>query len=254
MFELGMEEDSSLCGMARLIGPTLLCSSLLVLCGCVYISPHTIRGACPSDLGSPIRNFCVVAPGTLWRGPHITASDATWLLEHGVGSIVSLQLNDQRAFELAAPDSGSSRSIPYFQLPGFSPMQVLSRDRLDSHVALFLAIVKQAPKPVYVHCRAGVDRTGVVTAAYEVLVEGTDREQVIAEMARWHSPWFGIDARYIRQLSPERGAEIMRQAEDWQARLRPSAQIDCLRGKCTFARNDVDPTNRTSVRSGKPSD
>lgn len=223
---------------------------LFALCGCVYISPHTLRGACSHDLGSPIRNFCVVTPGTLWRGPHPDATDAQWLLDHGVRSIISLQLNDKRAFENAATPPGFSRSLPYFQVPGFNPFQVLSATHLDDHVALFLAIMKQAPKPIYVHCRAGVDRTGVVAAAYRVMIEGADPQQVIADMAHWHSPWYRIDAKYIRELTPARQARILRKASDLQARLRPSATIDCQHGKCIYMRNDVDPTVKASSIGG----
>src|SRR5262245_45005676 len=89
---------------------------LFALTGCVYISTHTLRGACSNDLDSPIRNFCVVTAGTLWRGPHPDAADAQWLLDHGVRSIISLQLNDKRAFENAAPPPDLSQSLPYFQV------------------------------------------------------------------------------------------------------------------------------------------
>lgn len=223
---------------------------LLAVSGCVYISPHTLRGACANDLNSPIRNFCVVTPGTLWRGPHLKAADAQWLLNHGVRSIISLQLNDKRAFEKAAAPPHLSQSLPYFQVPGFSPFQVLSARHLDDHMALFLAIMKQAPKPIYVHCRAGVDRTGVVAAAYQVMIEGADPEQVIAEMAHWHSPWYRIDAKYIRELTPAREAQILRKASELQARLHPSASIVCQHGKCTYVRNTVDPTVKASPLGG----
>ena len=234
----------------RATGRVLGCVLLLALGGCVYISPHTLRGACSNDLDSPIRNFCVVTPGTLWRGPHPDSADARWLLNHGVGSVVSLQLNDKKAFENAAAPAGLSQSLPYFQVPGFNPFQVLSATHLDDHVALFLAIMKQAPKPIYVHCRAGVDRTGVLAAAYRVIVEGADQERVIADMARWHSPWYAIDAKYIRKLTPEREASILRKAAELGPSLRPSATIDCQRGKCTYVRNDVDPTVKASSRGG----
>lgn len=211
------------------------CISLfLLLSGCVYISKHTIRGACTYDLGSPIRNFCVVTPNVLWRGERPTKADAQWLVEHRVGTVVSLQLDDRRAFESVTVGNDFTHSVSYFHVPGFSPMQLLRPARLDVHLALFIAIVKSAPKPIYVHCRAGVDRSGVLIAAYRVLVEGMSRDAAVTEMGRFHSPWQHLDARYIRGLSPTRRQKILREAADWESRLRPTAHIDCLQSQCTY--------------------
>src|SRR5690349_14845693 len=77
----------------------LLIGLCLLTSGCVYISKHTLRGACLTDMSSPVRNFCVVAPRILWRGERPTREDAKWLLEQRVGTVVSLQLDDRRAFE-----------------------------------------------------------------------------------------------------------------------------------------------------------
>jgi protein tyrosine/serine phosphatase len=211
-----------------------LAALTVLLCGCVYFSAHTLQGACSDSLDSPIRNFCVVTPGALWRGERPTSADAKWLLEHQVGTIVSLQLDDQRAFETAAPRGTLEHSVLYFHVTGFDPLQMLSRSHVDHHVAHFLAILRDAPKPVYVHCRAGVDRVGVLIAAYRVLIEGVSREQAIAEMERFHSPWIRLEDQYIRSLSEARQAQILRQVEVSEAALRPSGRIECLRGQCTL--------------------
>lgn len=195
----------------------LLVSLCLLGPGCVYISRHTLRGACLNDLSSPVRNFCVVEPHILWRGERPTRDDAQWLLA---------QLGESYM-----------HTVSYFQVSGFSPFQVLSPSHLDKHVARFLAIVKAAPKPVYVHCRAGVDRTGVLAAAYRVVIDGASRKEAIAEMARYHSPWQSLDARYISGLSEARRQEILREAAEWQARVRPTASLECVRGRCTYVRN-----------------
>jgi protein tyrosine/serine phosphatase len=201
------------------------------------MSRHTIRGACASDMNSPVRNFCVVAPGVLWRGERPTKADAQWLLEQRVGTVISLQLDDRKSFEATAPGEEYAHTVVYFQVPGFSPLQLVSPSHLDRHLALFIAIVKAAPKPIYVHCRAGVDRTGILAAAYRVLIDGASTAEAIAEMGRFHSPWQSLDAHYIRGLSMARRADILRQAADWESRLRPTARIECSRGHCSYVRS-----------------
>jgi hypothetical protein len=101
----------------------VLAALAVPLCGCVYLSNHTLAGACSDALDSPVRNFCVVAPGAIWRGERPTSADAKWLVEHGVGSIVSLQLDDQRAFETAPVAADLERSVAYFPVTDFDPLQ-----------------------------------------------------------------------------------------------------------------------------------
>jgi hypothetical protein len=82
-----------------------------------------------------------------------------------------------------------------------------------------------------------VDRTGVLTAAYRVLIDGASRKEAVAEMGRYHSPWQSLDARYIYGLTEARRENILREAADWESRLRPTARIECADGHCTYVRN-----------------
>jgi len=212
-----------------------LCALALLLSGCVYFSRQTLPGACKHDLGSPIRNFCVVKPGVLWRAEAPSRSDAQWLVEHGVGSVVSLGLQIRHSFERVHLDPGVRRSVTYYRVADFSAMQVLTHRHLDEHVALALAIIKEAPKPVLVNCRAGVDRTGIVTAAYRMLVDGMSAQQAITEMDGFHSPWDPLNARYVRSLSGPRGARIMRRVRQLESsRVMPTGHFDCHDGSCRF--------------------
>jgi hypothetical protein len=213
----------------------LLCALALLLSGCVYLSRHTLPGACRHDLGSPIRNFCVVKPGVLWRAEAPTRSDAQWLVEHGVGSVVSLGLQIRHSFEKVRLDPGLKRSVTYYRVADFSAIQVLTHRHLDEHVALVLAIIKEAPKPVLINCRAGVDRTGIITAAYRMLVDGMSQKEAIAEMDGFHSPWDPLNARYVRSLSGPRGARILRRAQQLESsRVMPTGHFDCRDGGCRF--------------------
>jgi len=220
----------------RVAASLLLCACAFLLSGCIYFMKHTPPGACPSDLGSPVRNFCVVAPGVFWRGARPGPADAQWLIDHRVGTVVSLELDVQRAFESARPDPHLTRSVTYFQVHAFSAVQVVTHAHLDDHVALVLAIINQAPKPVYVSCRAGVDRTAIMAAAYRVLVEGVSPERAVAEMERFRTPWDPLNAHYIRSLTGARATRIRSDMEEWESRLRPSGRFDCQNGQCRFAR------------------
>ncbi len=219
-----------------LAGRTLACGLLLLMAACVYFSKHTPQGACADDLNSPIRNFCVVTPQVLWRGERPNRTDATWLVEHHVGTIVNLEVvrDDHSSFNEATFAPDSTQSVDYFHLPDFEPLHLVDWSLLDSHVAQFLAIVSDARKPVYVHCIDGIDRTSTMVAAYRVLMEGTSREDAIAEMARFRSPYLQFDRKYINSLEGERRTEIMRKMLSWKSRLKPSARIICIGEKCAY--------------------
>ncbi len=221
-------------GCAPAVGRLLLCAVMLLFSGCVYFSRRTLPGACAQDLGSPIRNFCVVTPGVLWRAEAPTRSDAQWLVERGVGTVVSLQLNVRRSFESVHLDPAQARSVVYYRVQDFSAIQVLTHQHLDEHVAEVLAIIQKAPKPVFISCRAGVDRTGVIAAAYRMLVQGWSAQRAIADMDGFHSPWDPLNNRYVRSIAGTRKERILRSVDEWRARLQPTGRFDCRNGACRF--------------------
>lgn len=83
-------------------------------------------------------------------------------------------------------------------LPG---MQQLNRYRVkmvtsrftDKEIIEALGIIKNAPKPLLVHCKHGADRTGVVMAMYRVVFEQWTKEKAIAELKKGG---YGFHTRY----------------------------------------------------------
>lgn len=215
-------------------GRLLLCVVALLLSGCVYISRRTLPGACATDLGSPVRNFCVVRPGVLWRAEAPTRLDAQWLVEHGIGTIISLQIDVRHSFESVHLDRAQTRSVVYYRVRDFSAIQVLTHQHLDEHVAEVLAIIEKAPKPVLINCRAGVDRTGLIAAAYRILVQGWSAKAATAELDGFHSPWNPLNNRYVRSISGARKKRILRSVNEWRSRLQPTGRFDCRAGSCRF--------------------
>jgi protein tyrosine/serine phosphatase len=122
--------------------------------------------------------------------------------------------------------------VAYFRISDWEPNAVLAPALLDDHVAHFLAVVDDQPKPVYVHCRSGQNRTGVMVAAYRVIVEGASADAAIEEMRRYRGIWFKADSAYIRSLSSERREEIRRRAVAWKPKLERDSRVMCENGKC----------------------
>jgi hypothetical protein len=82
---------------------------------------------------------------------------------------------------------------------------------------------------------AGVNRTGVMIAAYRVLIEGVSNDDAIKEMGRYRGLWFKADAEYIRGLSPKRRNEIRDKVMMWIPKLKMDAQVVCTNGICAVS-------------------
>jgi hypothetical protein len=227
-------------------------AACLVACltsGCAYIFLRPPPGFCGSIRGSPIRDFCVVTPRILWEGERPSPVGAQWLLTHGVGSVVSIQVHDRATFRATRVPPERVLSIPYFHIRRFNAVRLLSRSEVDDRVALFLAIMREAPKPVYLHCRLGVDRALVLAAAYRILIQGLDPERAVEDIRGLHSPWLAVEIAYLRSLTPTRKADILRKVHYWLPRVRARAQIRCMQGRCRYLSNVAGDALHTSALS-----
>ena len=70
-----------------------------------------------------------------------------------------------------------------------------------------LKTIKEAEKPVLVHCWHGSDRTGVTTAAYRIVFEGWPKEKAIEEFRQpefgYHEKWYPNLLDILKNLDVE---------------------------------------------------
>ena len=212
---------------------TIVCIVGLLI-GCVN-APIPIELSCTLPLDPKVANSCVVSEQTLWRGARPTPEAAAALVELGVKTVVSLELlqDDRNAFEAAMIGSRDTSEIQYFQIRDWEPLVVLAPGKVDDHVAHFLAIARTQPKPLFVHCRTGQNRTGIMVAAYKVF-NGADIEETILEMEKYGGLWSKLDADYIRTLTLQRRRAIEERITDLMPSVKRSAKIVCSGGRCVF--------------------
>ena len=155
--------------------------------------------ACP---GAP--NLYKVTDG-VYRGAEPGAVGFRCLERMGVRTVVNLQTMDSDRDEL----EGTDLDYEHIWFRTWHPE--------DEDVVRFLNIATDpARTPVFVHCRRGADRTGLMCAVYRVVVCGWSKEEAIREMTQGG---FGFDHRwrnlveYVEALDVPKMEEALVHAE-----------------------------------------
>lgn len=128
----------------------------------------------------------------LYRGAQPKQGGLKVLAELGIKTILNLRGEDQNT--LAEEREARALGLTYYALP----MGGLSRPT-DKQVEQALAIINNPENgAVFVHCKHGADRTGVIIACYRMLQENHSAEQARVEAEKHGMSWvqFGMK-RYI---------------------------------------------------------
>ena len=131
-----------------------------------------------------VHNFGEVT-ATLFRGAQPTAEGFAALHKQGIEIIVDFRNDQSEAEERLVEAQG----MKWISLPWDC------HHPNDEQVAQFLSLVRDHPTTkIFAHCRYGVDRTGMMIAAYRMAEQGWTAEQARQEMEKFgfdfiHSTW-----------------------------------------------------------------
>ncbi len=183
----------------------MLLAGILPLSGCM--TTHAVDVAQrPGTWAQPVtnaslRNLHRVTPG-LWRSSLPDAQGFAAADALGIRTIVNLRPMPDMA---PGPERATLEHIP-----------VWTWHVTDGEILDFLRIASDpAKQPVLVHCQHGADRTGVMIAAYRVVVQDWSKEDAIREMQRggygYHAIWTNLP-RVIRRLDVAKMRERLHSA------------------------------------------
>jgi tyrosine-protein phosphatase SIW14 len=129
-----------------------------------------------------LRNFGHVTE-SLYRGGQPTSDGFNTLHAMGVGIVVNLR---EDRTEVAA----EKREVESLGMKSIGIPWSANDEPSSAQVVEFLALVRANPDTkIFVHCRRGADRTGVMIAAYRVAVEHEPVAEAVAEMHKYHYDW-----------------------------------------------------------------
>ncbi|MBT0652082.1 fused DSP-PTPase phosphatase/NAD kinase-like protein [Geomobilimonas luticola] len=118
-----------------------------------------------------LSNVGRIAPG-IYRGAQPGAEGYGTLKKMGIRTVIDFRTTDNERRQV---EEAGMRAIAV-------PIE-MSRDGLREKVDRVVALMADpANQPVFIHCRHGQDRTGIVAAAYRMKVEGWSLKDAETEM------------------------------------------------------------------------
>ena len=179
---------------------------LLLALSAIGLLPVVSRTAAPGSKARPaswvqkldrpgLPNLHKVNDG-LYRGAQPTAEGIKELEKLGIKTIVNLR------------SSHTDKGILGKFAIAVEPISTTPLTIREEDVVRFLRIVTDKRRqPVFVHCQYGADRTGVMCAAYRVIVDGWTKQQAIDEMTKgdfgFHSIWSNLP-EFIEKLDVDK--------------------------------------------------
>ena len=129
----------------------------------------------------------------MYRGGQPSNADLADLKRLGVATIVDLRGSGSSVRREKRAAEALGMHFINFPLSGvFAPH--------DNDVAAVLKILESAPKPVFVHCWKGDDRTGVILACWRIRHDGWSNARALNEVERYHMTHFEIGMKgYIKR-------------------------------------------------------
>ena len=122
-----------------------------------------------------VPNFGEVTP-LLYRGAQPSQEGFLNLASMGIDIVVDARLSHKSSEKKIVTAAG----MQYISIPWHCMFPK------DKAMAQFLAVLRENPKKkIFVHCRLGDDRTGMMIAAYRMAVDNWTAEEAFAEMMQY---------------------------------------------------------------------
>jgi protein tyrosine/serine phosphatase len=125
-------------------------------------------------------NFHEVVPGKLYRSAQLSAEDlAAYGRANGIRSVINLR-GENRGVSWYDSEVAISRELGLVHLDF---RMSAGRPLSPKEAAHLIALMRDAPKPLLIHCRAGADRSGLAASLYLAAIDGDGEERSEAQLS-----------------------------------------------------------------------
>ena len=158
---------------------------------CVLLLLSVYAGAQGAELLHPVAD-------QIYRGKQPTRQDIAVLAQNGIRTVLDLRGPlDHRKWECHAVEAAGMRYVRVGMSGFFAPT--------NRQIAKILAVLEEPDAlPVYLHCRRGSDRSGVVIACYRIAHDHWTNAQAMKEARKdGLSPFEVLMRLFILHFNPE---------------------------------------------------
>lgn len=125
-----------------------------------------------------------------WRSPQPSPKDLRFVAEQGVNSVICLRTAKpgQRWYdeELAA-----CRELGL----NFRALDWSARNDSQDQIDRLIQALQELPPPYLIHCKHGIDRTGLAAAVFRTVALGHKRRDADSELSVWNDLWPYLETR-----------------------------------------------------------
>lgn len=165
----------------------------------------------PIDADSEINNFHRV-DSDLYRGarPVLATGPYKHLADLGIKTIINLERGkaaDRESAMAAAINLPGAQQIQFksFPITAFTHTVLFALPKTGDHSATALfQIIHDSPKPIFIHCRHGKDRTGAAVMLYRLSLGEEKPDEALQEARHYKFSWwnFGLKRTVKRYRDP----------------------------------------------------
>lgn len=151
-------------------------------------------------------NLHIISPGLVYRSAQMNAGALAEVIpEYGIKSILNLRgAGPGKDWYDAETNAARELGVQHFDYALSA-----SRELTDGEMDQILATIRDAPKPILIHCKSGSDRTGLISALYLYSQEGQPAESADRQLTIFYGhvpylPWTGtiaMDNSFWRYVS-----------------------------------------------------
>jgi len=128
-------------------------------------------------------NFHTIVNGEAYRSGQMEAAQLSRVIqEYGIKSIINLRgTTDAPALYQGEMETAKRLGAQHYDF-SLSATNEITVPQMDE----IIRTLREAPKPVLIHCQAGSDRTGLISALYCLTLKGETPAQADRQLSVWY--------------------------------------------------------------------